>query len=53
MTKQEIFDELVDPVCALEEYCNTGDASAIVCIISKALLDILHDIEDDCRKEKS
>lgn len=51
MTKKEIHAILVDPICALEEYVNMSDSSAIVNTVAIALRHILDKIEDDMTKE--
>ena len=53
MTKQEIHQRLVFPVCALEEYCHMGsDSSPIVDVITMTLRRLLNDIEMDVYNNK-
>lgn len=40
-----VHQDLVSPVCALEEYAQTTDCSPIIDVISMALRKILEDIE--------
>ena len=53
MTKQDIHENLVAPVCALEEYCVLANSSPIVDTVAMALRKILDDIEEDLMKEKN
>ena len=53
MTKQEIHEKLVNPICALEEYVDSTQCdSAIVTTISIALRHILNEIEVDAYYNK-
>ena len=52
MSKQEIFDILIDPICALEEYVQIKGDSCIVGTISIALRHILNEIERDLMEER-
>ena len=42
-----VHQDLVAPVCALEEYAQTTDCSPIIDVISMALRKILEDIENE------
>lgn len=51
MTKKDIHENLVAPVCALEEYCVLANSSPIVDTVAMALRKILDDIEEDLMEE--
>ena len=54
MTKRDIYDKLVDPICALEEYEKIGgNTSPIVSTVTIALRAILNEIEGSAIDEES
>lgn len=53
LSSAEIYNRLVNPVCALEEYINMANSSPIVDTIALALRHILNEVEADMYKETS
>lgn len=51
LSSADIYDKLVHPVCALEEYTNMANSSPIVDTIALALRCILNEVEEDMYKE--
>ena len=53
LSSEDIYDMLVHPVCALEEYINMANSSPIVDTIALALRHVLDAVEEDMYKEKN
>lgn len=51
LSSADIYNKLVNPVCALEEYINVANSSPIVDTIALALRHILNEVEADMYKE--
>lgn len=52
LSSADIYNKLVNPVCALEEYINVANSSPIVDTIALALRHILNEVEQDMYKEE-
>jgi hypothetical protein len=52
MTKSELHGKLVAPVCALEEYCNSGrNLDPVVDVSTQLLRYVLNELEKDIKEE--